>query len=1156
MSKRKPIIPTSPGRRSVLSLYVGSAMALLATAEAHAALCLSLGNTQTVTGATTCINWSGGNLTLTNGGELSSSSTPALTASATAGTLTNNGTISGSGVVGLLNNANSLTVINSSFIHGGSAAIHNDSAIVSLINNNGGTISGVTKGIVNNGVIGELTNQAGGFITATGSIGTISAIDNAGMIVALGNSGLISSTLLGIHNTGSITSLINNSTGTIAVTGSGGAINRAAIFNDGGTIGSLTNSGTVNADSNYGVNNTGLVGSFNNTVSGTLAGIIHGDEAGVVNSGTIMSFNNSAAITGSQSGLFNDGGLITMLNNSGLIDGGTMGIKNSGSIGTLSNAGTGIINGTSHYGVYNTSTITLLSNDGTITGGNFSGVSNDGGTIGTVINNGVISGKWGLYNGNAITSISNSGTIIGTDSGIQNYGSIGTLVNSGAISGLNGIYNGSLSTISSLINSGTISGSTYGIQSDNNSSITSLTNASSGIIRGKTGILVGQLTPSGTVSVGTLSNAGSISGSTNVGVGTSANGTIGSLINSGIIMGANGIGNAGTIGSLNNSGAIYTSGYAIYNQSGASLGPITNSGLIVGTIANYSSTGLTINGGSGSTFGVLTGAGGSIDSASMGVLLNTTDNLYFNSGNLLLNDNVNVGAHSLSNTGATLQVNNHVNITGNYDQGSASTLLIGVGDSAVSNGVLADTGYGRLVVSGAATIASGSSVSLKALNSYGFATGQRYVVVQAATNGTDYNASSLVYSAAGYSGAITGSTLIDGSTSNLLLTLGSGGPSLPATTPNAISAISGLFNYNGTDASLLNVFNASATLGSSAEANRAGAQLNPAWSSMAASQASAAPTQAVLNVAGARLDGLRIAQSRGGSSGVATGESGSDGALWGQVFGGKATQDERDDISGYSANYSGLLLGSDRALNDAWRVGGLFSYATTSVDGKDDNAGSSVNLKSYGLIPYASYTADDWYLNLSGGVVRHKYDTKRLINFTGVNGVANGSYNGLQSVLSAQAGYPIRLDEQTVLTPIAGLNYSRLKQDGYTESGGNGAALSVESSKSSSLTSDLGGKLERWYDTSYGRLTPSVQLTWRHEYRDTRMRSVANYALDTSGSTSFTAYGPTPTSDTGIMALAATLARKDNLSVTARYTVEAASGYMGQTADLRLRYEF
>lgn len=483
-----------------------------------------------------------------------------------------------------------------------------------------------------------------------------------------------------------------------------------------------------------------------------------------------------------------------------------------------------------------------------------------------------------------------------------------------------------------MTNSGTVSGTTYGIWTDNNSNITSLHNTSTGLITGGAGFLAGNNTPSGTITVGTLTNEGVILGTTGVAVGTSTNGTngtIGSLVNSGVISGAaGGIGNAGRIGSVINTGTITSgSGYAIYNAGTGSIGPIANSGLVSGTIYNGATASLTINGGSGSTFGTITGANGGISSADVGDIYSTSANLYLASGNLLLNSNVHTNNYTITNSGATLQVNNHISIDGRYSQGASATLLIGVGDTAVSNGVTADTGYGRLTVSGSAIIASGSSVTLKALNSYGFAIGQRYVVVQAATNNTNYNASTLNYSAIGYSGTVSGSVVVDGSTSNLLLTLGSSssgggsgsgsssgsssgntGPNISATTSNAVSAISGLFNYSGVNTSLLNVFNASAALGSTAESNRAGAQLSPASNALATVQASAAPTQSVLNVAGAHVDGLRIAQVNGGS-GVATGEAANNVALWGQAFGGKATQGQRDNVSGYSANYNGLLIG-------------------------------------------------------------------------------------------------------------------------------------------------------------------------------------------------------------------------------------------------------
>ncbi len=970
-------------------------------------------------------------------------------------------------------------------------------------------------------------------------------------------------------------------------------------------------------------------GTFSSNASGTqnwgasncsiASGVrISGGSPALAATASVGTLTNNGVIRGGETGFrVNSTHTVgSVINNGSISANSSYGIRNQGTIASLANSGS---ISSAYDGIYNTGLITSLNNSGSIAGGSDAAIHNsNNATISSLLNSSLISnsGNYGILNdsGGVITLLDNTstGTIQGSIA-INNLGTISTLTNSGIVFGsVTAIYNGSAATITSLRNSGTISGNTYGIQTDNGSSITSLNNTSTGLIMGGTGLLVGNLTPSGTINVGTLTNAGSVVGTTNVGVGTSSNGTIGSLINSGVINGAQGgIGNAGSIGAVTNSGTITSSGYAlynagtigpisnsgtitssviaVYNTSTGTLGAITNSGLIAGAITNLSSRSLTINGGSGSTFGTLTGASGSIGSANIGAISNTIANLYFGSGNLLLNDNINVGSNTISNTGATLQVNNHLNITGKYNQGASATLLIGVGNSAVTNGVAADTGYGRLIVSGSAVIASGSSVTLKPVSSYGFAVGQRYVVVQAAGSGTNYNASSLRYSATGYSGVVTGSVVADGSYSDLLLTLGSsssvgsgggggssdggsggggggggssdgggGGSSTPiisATTANAVSAFSGLFNYSGVNPSLLNVFNASAALSSTSEANRAGARLSPTSSAAATTQVSSAQTQTVLNVVGARVDGLRTAQADG-VSGIATGERANNVALWGQGFGGKATQDQRDNVSGYGANYNGLLIGGDKLLNDAWRLGGLVSYANTSISNHDDNSGSSADMKSYGLIAYAGYTADSWYLNLSGGVVRHKYHTTRLIDFTGFTGTANGSYSGMQSVLSAEGGYPIRLDATTVLTPVAGLNYSRLRQNGYTESGGNGAALTVAANKSTSLKSDLGAKLERSFATRYGSLAPSMQLTWRHEYRDTSLRSIANFAADTSGSTSFTTSGAKPIANTGIMALAATLTRSTNMTLTARYTVEAGRGYTSQTADVRLRYQF
>lgn len=731
----------------------------------------------------------------------------------------------------------------------------------------------------------------------------------------------------------------------------------------------------------------------------------------------------------------------------------------------------------------------------------------------------------------SVTITGGNGPLTGATTNVTWNGSVGTISNSGTITGSTALTLDV--TTGTFTNDATITGSTIGILNTGN--LVQLNNSGGGTISGPTAV-----SNSGTIA--TMTNTGTISGA----VGIATTGTITALNNSGLILGT--------------TNAIAINTVTLPAPASGSINTLTNSGTIAGNIANMTANNLVINGGSGATFGTLTGASSGVGTADIGLITNTGSNVVFASGNQLLNDNINVGSHAVTNTGATLQVNNRITITGNYTQAAGGVLNIGVASGAVATGVVsADSGYGRLVVTGTATFNAGTSVVLKPITTYAFAQGQKFVVAQATT--ANYNAGALNYSATGYTGGMTGTSVTDsgnGALTDLIVTLtdGSSGSSSPvnrATSGDAISSLNGLFRYSGTNQNLLDMHNAAIALGSTDAANRAGAQLSPAAVTGAAVQSAQVTTQAVQNVTTAHIDTQRVALAAG--SGVSTGERASDIALWGQAFGGQSNQGNRASASGYRAGYSGLLIGADTALNDQWRVGGVFNYADTSVNSGGDNTGSSAHIKSYGLTGYGSYAAEKWYLDLAGGIVLQRYNTLRSVSYTGFGGAGAGQFDGTQYVASVQAGYPIKLDAATTLTPIAGLLYSRLSQDAYTETGGV-AALRVNASSTSSVKSDLGAKLERSYKTSYGDITPSVQLSWRHEYRDTSVQSVANFAADTSGSTSFTTQSAAPNANTGVLVLGATLARSQNLTLAARYTMEAARGYTAQTADVRLRYQF
>lgn len=1026
----------------------------------------------------------------------------------------NNGvtaTVSAGQTLGLFTNDGTVWAQGSGFIAGSGQVIG------TLINN--GTISGNTNGdIVNQATIGTLINS-GHVGTVGGGLPLNGVYNNGGTISVLDNTstGTIFSWRTAINNdSGSTIATLNNS-GVIYVQGSSG-IGSAKGINNGGLIGTMTNSGVISG----------------NTRSGAFSGY------GIYNSGTIGTLSNQGWIGSNTSssgvGLFNTvGGQITLLSNGspGTIEGVMSGIRNGGSIATIVNAGR--VSGNS-FGIENT------------------------GNIGSLSNSGMIRGGYGLQNNAAatMTALNNSigGTIYGSSLGVVNGNVIATLTNAGLIQGARiGVYNtytslGHSSNIGVLSNSGSIMGVTAAIY--NLGTIGTLTNSSGGII---TGAGYGIKNESGYI--GLLSNAGTIT-SSSVGVsniqstGNSVLGTLGALSNSGLIYGGNtGVAsNTGTLGNILNSGTISGGQYAISVGSGASLGGLANSGTIIGGIQDLDTNALTISGGSGSTFGTLTGNGGAVGS------IVAASDLVFSSGNQLLNDgiSVNSGNGTVTLAGGVLQVNNQIAINGNYHQNAGSTLAIGIGSSAGTLGVSADSGYGRLIVSGNATIDSGSSVVFKKLTTYNYAVGQRFVVVQAAGTG-NYNAGNLIYTGTGYtaSGSQVLETINSTVYSDLVVTITGVRNGSVATNGNANAVLNGLFNYAGLNQGLLDVYNPAIAISSPGDADKAGAQLSPAAMVNAVVGVSTAAFDAVQGAAAGRLDSVRTAQA--GGSGIATGESSLDPALWGRIFGGQANQGERDGVSGYHANYGGFMLGGDLQVRPDWRVGALFNLAHTNVGNDGNNSGSSASVNSYGLTAYAGYDGHPWYLNLTAGVARQMYSTTRAVSFSGFSGMANGSFKGNLYTTSVEAGYPLAVGDATI-TPLAGVRYSTLKLDGYTETGGSGAALRVNGGSHGSLKSEIGAKYERSLKTRYGELIPFVRVGWNHEYRDTALTTNASFAADTSGSTAFTTQGASPLRNTAALSLGATLLQSKNLTLSARYTLEGAKGYTAQTGDLTLRWQY
>lgn len=106
------------------------------------------------------------------------------------------------------------------------------------------------------------------------------------------------------------------------------------------------------------------------------------------------------------------------------------------------------------------------------------------------------------------------------------------------------------------------------------------------------------------------------------------------------------------------------------------------------------------------------------------------------------------------------------------------------------------------------------------------------------------------------------------------------------------------------------------------------------------------------------------------------------------------------------------------------------------------------------------------------------------------------------------------------------------------------------------MTTDLGAKIEREFPTPYGVLVPELTVSWRHEYNNTSQLTTATFAGDPSGVNSFTTLGTSPLTNSAVVSAGVTLLRERNLSVTARYEMQAGRGFLSQGGTLRLRQLF
>ncbi|GAC1323837.1 MAG: hypothetical protein NVSMB28_17470 [Collimonas sp.] len=276
-----------------------------------------------------------------------------------------------------------------------------------------------------------------------------------------------------------------------------------------------------------------------------------------------------------------------------------------------------------------------------------------------------------------------------------------------------------------------------------------------------------------------------------------------------------------------------------------------------------------------------------------------------------------------------------------------------------------------------------------------------------------------------------------------------------------------------------------------------------------------------------------------------------DNGMWVRPYGSFGKLSATADTAGARYQIGGISVGIDRVVSPDWIVGGGLDYAHLHADFDDYNGNGK--LDSYKIGAYASYAPGPLYLDMIASYAIQRTDIQRdVLTGTGATLRANGAYDGRQASAYGELGYRAKLSSQLVLQPFAALHYTRLREDGFTETGAENLGLSAQSNTLNSMRSSLGVKASQDFPLSTGSITLGAQLRWMHEFMDAQAQYQATL-IGAPGS-GFTVKGVDFGRDAMLAGVNLSYAAAAGLKLFADYDFQAESHNRVNRITLGLRY--
>jgi uncharacterized protein YhjY with autotransporter beta-barrel domain len=185
---------------------------------------------------------------------------------------------------------------------------------------------------------------------------------------------------------------------------------------------------------------------------------------------------------------------------------------------------------------------------------------------------------------------------------------------------------------------------------------------------------------------------------------------------------------------------------------------------------------------------------------------------------------------------------------------------------------------------------------------------------------------------------------------------------------------------------------------------------------------------------------------------------------------------DQGDRAGFESNTWVGTIGAEYHLDRHISLGLAASWADGSAD--LSRKIGSIDAEGLALTAYGSAVWDNFYVDLLYSFGTFDQDIRRN---TFTSGTSRGDTHAMTNAIQFNTGYIMKLG-QLHTGPIASLSWIHGDIDGYRETGGGDARLTIPEQDADSLISQVGWTASYAAPTNFGSFIPQIRASWDHEF--------------------------------------------------------------------------